>query len=194
MSDGLPSGDDVARLSDKLNVVGIDATDYNKDVYQYNGTFKVELLQQGLDLLDSLGWEEVTCGSIVPPNDDDGGRLLLLTPDTEEPWTSEQASIGIAGRIKPDFEPEQQTGGEASDVKDGRQALTELVSMCEIEPTEDDEDADYRVIPDSKLLGSRNVTDIADSDRFKIRYWVWGKHTDYDQPVLLVEDVEPSDE
>ena len=100
----LPSGDDVARVTDKLSVVGIDASDYDEATYQYNGTFRVDYLQQMLELLDTLGWDEVNLGSIVPPGGDaDGARLLLVTPDCPKPWTGDQASVSLAGRVNTEY-------------------------------------------------------------------------------------------
>jgi hypothetical protein len=108
----LPSEDDVARLTDKTCVVGIDASDYDRETYQYNGTFRVDYLQQMLELVDTLGWDEVNLGSIVPPGESDGARLLLVTPDCQKPWRSDQASVGVSGRIDPECDV---VGGDGDD-------------------------------------------------------------------------------
>lgn len=100
----LPSEDQVIRMTDRMDVVGIDASDYDKRTYQYSGTYRVEYLQRMLELVDTLGWDEVSLGSIEPPGDSDGARLLLVTPDTEHPWTSEQASVSVAGRVNTEFD------------------------------------------------------------------------------------------
>ena len=100
MSDGHPDESEVARLTNRTNVVGIDASEYGEDVYQYDGTFSVEYLKQALDIVETLGWDNVNLGSILPDEDDEDhdGRLLLITPDCECPWQGEQASVALAGR------------------------------------------------------------------------------------------------
>lgn len=104
MSDGIPTEEESARLTDKTSVVGIDASDYGEDVYQYNGTYKVEYLQQVLEMVGTLGWDEVNLGSITPPGEDAVPSLLLVTPDCGQPWTSDQASVAVAGRVETKYE------------------------------------------------------------------------------------------
>jgi hypothetical protein len=193
MSDELPSGDDVARVTDEHSVVGIDATEYSDDVYQYNGTYRVEYIRQMLDIVETLGWDEVNCGSIVPPDDAKGARLLLLTPDRERPWSSDQASVAVAGRINTKYQPDKQSKLSEKDSKDGQEALSDLVSLCEVEKTNHDVDGDYRIIPTGSPE-SRNATHVADSERFNIRYWEWGDQTDHDAPTVVVEDTQANEE
>lgn len=98
-----PNEDDVSRLTDRSNVIGLDVTEYPEESYQYSGTYDIEYLQDLLQIVEILGWSKIIIGSISSSDHDDEGRLLLLTPDCAKPWTSKQASVALCGLVGTDY-------------------------------------------------------------------------------------------
>jgi hypothetical protein len=84
---------DPTRLTDKVGVISLDATEYEHS--EYVTTVNTDELQRGLRLLDELGWDSVDI-AVVPPRSDDANPLLGLQQPRESLMSGDQAAITIA--------------------------------------------------------------------------------------------------
>ena len=82
------------RITDKVGVVGIDGTDYPNA--EQVTTLKTEYLLQGIEILDTLGWNEVDVCLVDGPNQPG----VILRPPRDSLFAGEQAGIAIAARTK----------------------------------------------------------------------------------------------
>jgi len=100
-----PDKDDVARIKDKDNVLGIDASDYDEELYHFAGVYSVDLLKDVLEIVETLNWDAVNIGSIQHPDNDEYNdeALLLVSPDVSRPWHGDQASVSLAGRANTEY-------------------------------------------------------------------------------------------
>jgi len=85
---------DEVRVTDKVGVVGIDGTDYPNA--EQVTTLKTKYLLQGIEILETLGWDEVDICLVDGP--DQPG--IILRPPTESLFAGEQAGIAIASRTE----------------------------------------------------------------------------------------------
>jgi len=84
---------EVTRVTDKVGIVGIDATAYG-EYGNHETTIDTEILKQGLELLETLGWDQVDVCTV----DSDGVSdypLLVLRPPHESLFSGDQAGIAI---------------------------------------------------------------------------------------------------
>jgi hypothetical protein len=102
---------DVTRLTDPVGVIGIDATDYGEDE-SHETTVDVSLLKQGLEVIETLGWDQVDVRTVQPNGDVADYPLLVLRPPEDSFFGAEgQAGIAIA--------PRTEQGREGSSLGDG---------------------------------------------------------------------------
>jgi hypothetical protein len=88
-----------ASLTDKLSVVGLDSTDWG-DLERRETTVDIEFLKQGLELVETLGWEKVDICLVDPPNGTDDSKpdnpLLALRPDDPFFGDYDNAAVVVA--------------------------------------------------------------------------------------------------
>ena len=114
------------QVTDKAGVVAIDGTDYPEDDVKRHSTVSVSVLQDALELVDTLGWETVDIITAHPDSDD--LRVVALQPPSDSPLAGEQAAITVApltetGREKAaseDFEAEEFDGDLVTDGGEGQ--------------------------------------------------------------------------
>ena len=82
------------RVTDKVGVVGLDGTDYPNA--ERVTTLKTELLLQGIEILDTLDWNEVDVCKV----DGAGQPAIVLRPPTDSLFAGEQAGIIITPRTE----------------------------------------------------------------------------------------------
>jgi hypothetical protein len=87
------------RLTDKIGVVGIDGTDYG-EYEEHQTTIDTEILKQGIELLDTLGWEQVDVCTVSTPNEQADYPMLMLKPPHESLISGDQAGIAITPRTE----------------------------------------------------------------------------------------------
>lgn len=91
---------DETRLTDKVGVIGIDATDYD-DLENHQTTVSVSLLRQGLDLIDTLGWDQVDVITVDPMDDKADYPMLILRPPSDALFGPDgQAGIAITPKTE----------------------------------------------------------------------------------------------
>ena len=96
MSDqnGSDGGIESVRLTDKIDVIALDGTDYPDAAVKRHSTVSVSVLQDALELVDTLGWETVDIITAHPDSDD--LRVVALQPPSDSPLAGEQAAITVA--------------------------------------------------------------------------------------------------
>jgi len=82
------------RVTDKIGIVGLDGTDYPNA--EQVTTIKTEILMQGIEILDTLGWKEVDVCTV----EGDGHPMLVLRPPMDSLFGGEQAGIAITPRTE----------------------------------------------------------------------------------------------
>lgn len=88
--------DEPTRLTDKVGIIGIDATDYG-ELEEQQTTVAVDLLRQALDLIDTLGWEQVDVLTVEPTTDDpDDQPMVILRPPHSALFGPADGQAGIA--------------------------------------------------------------------------------------------------
>ena len=87
-------------LSDKTNVIGLDANEYDEEDFHVETSVSTYLLQDALELLETLGWESVDIVLIDPPEDETMQKLLHFRPSRCEFNSERQAGISIAPKRK----------------------------------------------------------------------------------------------
>jgi len=91
---------DEIRLTDKVGVIAIDATDYG-ELESHETTVSVDMLKQGLELIETLGWDQVDIRTVETNNDSPDYPLLVLRPPSEALFGgSGQAGIAITPRTE----------------------------------------------------------------------------------------------
>lgn len=80
------------RVTDKVGVVGLDGTDYPNA--ERVTTLQTELLMQGIEILDTLGWNEVDVCKVGGPDN----PMMVLRPPRDSLFGGEQAGIAITPR------------------------------------------------------------------------------------------------
>ena len=114
-------GIESVRLTDKTDVIALDGTDYPDAAVERHSTVSVSVLQNALELVDTLGWETIDIITAHPNSDD--LRVVALQPPSDSPLAGDQAAITVApltetGREKAaseDFEAEEFDGDLVTD-------------------------------------------------------------------------------
>lgn len=88
---------DPVRLTDRVGVIGLDGTEYN-ELGERQTTIDTEILQQGIELLDTLGWNQVDVCTVAGANENTDNPMLVLRPPRESLFSGEQAGIAITPR------------------------------------------------------------------------------------------------
>jgi hypothetical protein len=97
MSDS-EDGFETARLTDKANIIALDASNYPEDRVTRHTTVSRSVLEQSLDLMNSLGWETIDIITADPV--DDELPLLALQPPGDTLLAGEQAAITVAPKTE----------------------------------------------------------------------------------------------
>lgn len=84
---------EITRLTDKVGIIGLDATDYPQESHET--TVNTDLLQQSLELIETLGWEQVDVRTVEGNGDSDYPMLILRPPQKAVFDSTEQAGIAI---------------------------------------------------------------------------------------------------
>jgi len=84
------------RLTDRVGVIGLDGTEYG-ELGERQTTIDTEILQQGIELLDTLGWNQVDVCTVAGANETDN-PMLVLRPPRDSLFSGEQAGIAITPR------------------------------------------------------------------------------------------------
>jgi len=92
--EGLKQG---GQLTDKIGVVGPDATDYG-NLETHATSVDVQHLKTAIELIETLGWEKIDVCLVEPPESDDEGDpdYPLLSLQTNEPLFSAGGAVTIA--------------------------------------------------------------------------------------------------
>jgi hypothetical protein len=91
---------DETRLTDKIGIVGLDGTDYG-ELETHQTTVDTDILKQGIELLDTLGWDQVDVVTVESGNDDNADYpLLVLRPPHESLFSGDQAGIAMTPRTE----------------------------------------------------------------------------------------------
>ena len=88
------------RVTDNVGLVGIDASEYPDDQTERVTTVATDILQDSIDILDTLGWSEVDVCFVEPSDDDADQPMLMLKPPTDSLFGGEQAGIIVAPRTE----------------------------------------------------------------------------------------------
>jgi len=92
-----------SRITDRLNVVGLDGTEYDEENVERLTTVKGTFLEQATDVLGALGWDDVDVSVIEHPDDPEQNPMLAIEPSTEgSVLADKQAAIVIAPKIADD--------------------------------------------------------------------------------------------
>jgi hypothetical protein len=84
------------RITDKIGVVGLDATDYPEEQTERVTSLNTKYLLQGLEILETLGWSQVDVCLVEPYDDDEADNpALVLRPPTDSFFGGKQAGIAI---------------------------------------------------------------------------------------------------
>ena len=86
------------RITDKVGVLGIDATDYG-DRETHQTTINTELLADAADIIATLGWDQVDVITVESSESADN-PMLVLRPPHESVCGGEQAGIAITPRTE----------------------------------------------------------------------------------------------
>jgi len=87
------------RLTDKVGIVGLDGTDYG-EYEKHQTTINTDILKQGIELLETLGWEQVDVCTVTTPNEQTDYPMLMLKPPHESLFSGDQAGIAITPRTE----------------------------------------------------------------------------------------------
>jgi hypothetical protein len=91
---------DETRLTDKVGVIAVDATDYG-ELENHQTTISTGLLRQGLDLIETLGWEQVDVITVAPMDDNADYPMLILRPPRDALFGPDgQAGIAITPKTE----------------------------------------------------------------------------------------------
>jgi len=82
------------RITDKLDVVALDGSDYPDLETASKTTVKAHFLQQAIDVVEALGWDTVDVCAVE--NDTSDKPLLVVQPPDESVLAGEQAAILVA--------------------------------------------------------------------------------------------------
>lgn len=88
------------RVTDNVGLVGIDASEYPDEQTEHVTTVATDILQDGIDILDTLGWSEVDVCFVEPSDDDADYPMLMLRPPRKSLFGEEQAAICVAPRTE----------------------------------------------------------------------------------------------
>ena len=89
--------EEYTRLTDKANVVGIDASDYDERRVTEVTSLSVSLMKKALDIMQTLGWSDVDVFAVEAfDGQEDDNALLIMKPADSEWGSDRQAGIGIA--------------------------------------------------------------------------------------------------
>lgn len=82
------------RLTDQLDIVGIDSLDAGDWDSEKTTTVNASLLQQAVDVVEALGWDTVDVCAVAP---DGGGKpLLVVQPAGDGIMADNQAGVLVA--------------------------------------------------------------------------------------------------
>jgi len=84
------------RLTDRVGVIGLDGAEYG-ELGERQTTIDTEILKQGIELLDTLGWNQVDVCTVAGDDKTDN-PMLVLRPPRESLFSGEQAGIAITPR------------------------------------------------------------------------------------------------
>jgi len=85
------------QLTDKIGVVGLDATDYG-DLETHETSVDLQHLKTAVELIETLGWDKLDVCLVHPPESDDehGPDFPMLSLRTSEPLFSSGGAVTIA--------------------------------------------------------------------------------------------------
>ena len=90
-----------SQLTDKAEVVGLDATDYDDERIDRVTTVSVATLSLQLELLETLGWDTVDVVTVDPKEGQEAANPLLAFRPRADGWFSEQAAVAAAPKSQP---------------------------------------------------------------------------------------------
>jgi hypothetical protein len=92
-----------ARITDRLDVVGLDGTEYDEENVERLTTVKGTFLEQATDVLGALGWDDVDVSVVQKPDKPDVNPMLAIEPSTDgSVLADKQAAIVIAPKVADD--------------------------------------------------------------------------------------------